>query len=47
MSRGGLMLRAARSGEPLECVPVRGAARHGIRPPRLEPMAKPRRSGYT
>jgi hypothetical protein len=35
MSRGGLLLRHARSGEPLEYVPVRGAARHGARPPRL------------
>ena len=35
MSRGGVMLRAARSGEELICVPVRGALRHGPRPPRL------------
>lgn len=37
MSRGGLMLRAAESGEELEYVPVLGAKRHGARPPRLEP----------
>lgn len=35
MSRGGLMLRCARSGTPLEYVPVRGAARHGPKPPKL------------
>lgn len=37
MSRGGLMLRAAESGEELEYVPVLGARRHGARPPKLEP----------
>ncbi|HEU4557275.1 MAG TPA: hypothetical protein VFS20_05475 [Longimicrobium sp.] len=37
MSRGGLMLRAAESGEELEYVPVLGAKRHGARPPKLEP----------
>ncbi len=37
MSRGGLMLRAAESGEELEYVPVIGAQRHGARPPKLEP----------
>jgi hypothetical protein len=36
MSRGGLLLRSARAGTPLECVPVRGAVRHGSRPPRLD-----------
>ena len=35
MSRGGLMLRSARAGTPLECVPVRGAILHGKRPPKL------------
>jgi hypothetical protein len=35
MSRGGLMLRAARSGEELEYVPVWNAVRHGPRPPKL------------
>ena len=35
MSRGGLMLRCARTGEPLDCVPVQGAVRHGQRPPKL------------
>jgi hypothetical protein len=35
MSRGGLLLRAARAGVELELAPVRGAVRHGPRPPRL------------
>ena len=35
MSRGGLMLRQARSGIELPYVPVRGARLHGTRPPRL------------
>ena len=35
MSRGGLLLRASRSGEELEYRPVAGAALHGPRPPRL------------
>lgn len=36
MSRGGLLLRAARDGEPLAYTPVDGAVRHGKRPPKLE-----------
>jgi hypothetical protein len=36
MSRGGLLLRAARTGEELAYRPVAGAARRGPRPPRLE-----------
>ena len=36
MSRGGLMLRHAASGHELEYVPIAGAVRHGIRPPKLE-----------
>ena len=35
MSRGGLLLRCARTGSPLDCVPVRGAVRHGPKPPKL------------
>jgi hypothetical protein len=35
MSRGGLMLRCARTGIELEYVPVAGGARHGPRPPKL------------
>lgn len=41
MSRGGLMLRHARSGIELPYVPVRGAVVHGARPPRLERWRKP------
>jgi hypothetical protein len=41
MSRGGLMLRCARSGHELEYVPVQGAVLHGARPPRLEKWRKP------
>jgi len=39
MSRGGLLLRCARTGTPLDCVPVRGAVRHGPKPPKLPPPA--------
>ncbi len=42
MSRGGLLLRCARSGEELDYVPVAGATRRGKRPPklpRLQPAA--------
>ena len=35
MSRGGLLLRCARAGTPLDYVPVRGAVRHGPKPPKL------------
>jgi hypothetical protein len=35
MSRGGLMLRCAQSGEELNYVPVRDAVRRGARPPKL------------
>ncbi len=41
MSRGGLMLRCARSGTELSYVPVCGAVRHGVRPPKLERWRKP------
>jgi hypothetical protein len=37
MSRGGLMLRCADSGEELEYVSLVGAVRHGKRPPKLPP----------
>jgi hypothetical protein len=36
MSRGGLLLRHAREGVPLEYTPVEGAVRRGTRPPKLE-----------
>ena len=35
MSRGGLLLRSAEDGTPLDYVPVRGAVRNGKRPPKL------------
>jgi hypothetical protein len=35
MSRGGLLLRAARGGEELAYRPVAGAVLHGARPPKL------------
>jgi hypothetical protein len=38
MSRGGLMLRCVTAGLELEYVPLKGAMRHGQRPPRLEPI---------
>jgi hypothetical protein len=38
MSRGALLLRAARNEEELAYIPVEGADRHGPRPPRLEPV---------
>jgi hypothetical protein len=37
MSRGGLMLRCAADNTELTYVPVRGAIRHGARPPKLTP----------
>jgi hypothetical protein len=40
MSRGGLLLRCARAGTPLEYVPVRGAVRHGPKPPKLGPAPR-------
>lgn len=46
MSRGGLLLRAARSGEELAYRPIAGAVRHGRRPPKLPRLAgRPRASG--
>jgi hypothetical protein len=39
MSRGGLLLRHSRSGEPLEYVRIdSNIARHGKRPPKLAPL---------
>lgn len=40
MSRGGLMLRCARSGEQLTYVPVATAMRHGPRPPKLPKLPR-------
>ena len=43
MSRGGLLLRAARAGVELDYAPLDPAARRrGARPPRLEPLAPER-----
>jgi hypothetical protein len=39
MSRGGVMLRAARQGEELTYIRAAGAVRRGTRPPKLEPIA--------
>jgi hypothetical protein len=41
MSRGGLMLRSVEDGRELPYAPLLGAARHGPRPPRLPPAARP------
>jgi hypothetical protein len=38
MSRGGLLLRSVQSGTELSYAPVKGAERHGPRPPRLAPI---------
>lgn len=38
MSRGGLLLRAARDGVELVYTPVQGAVRRGKRPPKLVPV---------
>ena len=40
MSRGGLLLRHAQSGDELTYIPVDGAIRKGKRPPKLEPIRK-------
>jgi len=42
MSRGGLLLRAARSGSELEYRAIDGAVRRGPRPPRLIPLRSAR-----
>jgi hypothetical protein len=45
MSRGGLMLRCVTSRDELRYIPVAGAVRHGVRPPRLEPLPRVRQIG--
>jgi hypothetical protein len=40
MSRGGLMLRSVDAKTELGYVPVRGAVRHGARPPKLAPRKR-------
>jgi hypothetical protein len=37
MSRGGLLLRCVEANLELAYIPVRGAVRHGVRPPKLSP----------
>ncbi len=39
MSRGGLLLRAARASAELDYAPLRGAVLRGSRPPKLPPLA--------
>ena len=43
MSRGGLLLRQAAAGVELPYIPVAGAVRHGVRPPKLAPLCRDRR----
>ena len=40
MSRGGLLLRCVTAGLELDYAPIRGAVRHGQRPPKLEPLRR-------
>ncbi len=40
MSRGGLLLRAVEAKAELAYAPVKGAVRHGVRPPKLAPRAR-------
>jgi hypothetical protein len=40
MSRGGLLLRMADAGTELDYAPVAGTVRHGVRPPKLAPLAR-------
>lgn len=42
MSRGGLMLRCAAAGQPMTYLPLAGAARRGVRPPKLDPATRVR-----
>ncbi len=45
MSRGALLLRAARAGQELEYAPILGAQRHGPRPPAISPSRAATRAG--
>ena len=40
MSRGGLMLRSVTADLELPYIPLQGAVRRGVRPPRLEPLPR-------
>lgn len=42
MSRGGLLLRCVAAREELTYVPVAGAVRTGLRPPKLDPATRPK-----
>ena len=42
MSRGGLLLRCVAARQELTYVPVAGAVRHGVRPPKLDPATRPK-----
>jgi hypothetical protein len=42
MSRGGLLLRCVRERRELPYTALLGAERHGVRPPRLAPIARSR-----
>jgi hypothetical protein len=41
MSRGGLLLQCVREGRELDYIPVAGACRHGVRPPKLAARRAP------
>ncbi len=43
MSRGGLLLRCVAAGAELTYIPVAGAVRHGVRPPKLDPRTRVKR----
>ena len=40
MSRGGLLLRCVDAKQELDYIPVKGAVRHGARPPKLTPRRR-------
>jgi hypothetical protein len=40
MSRGGLMLRCVAAGQELAYIPIAGAVRRGVRPPKLDPATR-------
>ncbi len=44
MSRGGLLLRSVDAKQELDYIPVKGAVRHGARPPKLTPRRRSSRS---
>ena len=44
MSRGGLLLRQAAAGRELTYIPVAGAVRRGVRPPKLPPLVRTTRA---